>query len=85
MNAAMTTTTVTWLGIAQAAGMAIFAYYTTENADGSIDWTDPMFYIGMGVAALMAVKAYMTQGTPAPGTVMATKIDPGPQKDSATV
>jgi predicted membrane channel-forming protein YqfA (hemolysin III family) len=55
-----------WLGLAQAIGVAAVTFYTTENADGSIDWTSPMFYVGLGVSVLVAVKAYFTKGTESP-------------------
>jgi predicted membrane channel-forming protein YqfA (hemolysin III family) len=64
------TTLTTVLGILQAAGIAIIDFVMTapESPDGS-RWTSPMFYVGLVVAALMAVKAYYTKGidaVPAP-------------------
>jgi hypothetical protein len=49
-----------WLGVAQAVAVAIVTFYTTEHADGSIDWSSPMMYLGLSVAVLVAVKAYFT-------------------------
>lgn len=73
-----TTSLNTWLGAVQAAGTAILSYYITQNEDGSIDWHDPVLYIGGLVAVAMAVKAYFTQGTPPAGTVVVTKPEPAP-------
>jgi len=55
-----TDTTTSWLGLAQAIGVAAVDFYATANADGSIGWKNPMFYVGMAVAVLMAVKGYYT-------------------------
>ena len=49
-----------WLGLAQAIGIAAVDFYATSNADGSFGWTNPIFWIGMVVAVLVAVKAYFT-------------------------
>lgn len=49
-----------WLGLAQGIAIAVVDFYTTSNADGSVDWSNPIFYIGLVVAALVAVKAYFT-------------------------
>jgi len=60
-----TDTLTTWLGVLQAVGVAIVNFVVTapaaDAADGS-RWTNPMFWVGMIVAALMAVKAYYTKG-----------------------
>lgn len=55
-----------WLGLAQAIGIAVVDFYATANADGSAGWTNPMFYIGMVIAALVAVKAWYTNKPSAP-------------------
>jgi len=57
---------VNWLGVAQAVGIAIVDFYTTANADGSVNWTSPIFWVGLAVAALVAVKAYFTNKPDAP-------------------
>ena len=49
-----------WLGLAQAIGIAAIDFYTTANADGSVNWKNPVFWIGMLVAVLVAVKAFYT-------------------------
>jgi len=51
---------VNWLGLAQAVGIAVIDFYGTANADGTVGWSNPVFYIGMAVAVLVAVKAYFT-------------------------
>lgn len=58
-----TTTLTTWLGALQAVGLAVIDFVLTAPAepDGS-RWTNPMFYLGLIVAALMAGKAYYTKG-----------------------
>jgi hypothetical protein len=57
---------VNWFGLAQAIGVAAIDFYTTANADGSIGWTNPVFYLGLGVAVLVAVKAWFTNKPDAP-------------------
>jgi hypothetical protein len=52
-----------WLGLAQSIAVAVVAFYTTEHADGSIDWTSPLMYIGLAISVLVAVKAYYTNKT----------------------
>ena len=68
-----TDTLTTWLGLLQAVGIAIVDVVMTAPAepDGT-RWTNPMFWVGIIVAALMAVKAYYTKGieTPAPAPVV---------------
>lgn len=49
-----------WLGLAQAIGVAVVDFYATANADGSVGWTNPIFYVGMVIAILVAVKAWYT-------------------------
>lgn len=49
-----------WLGLAQGVAIAVVDFYTTSNADGSVNWSSPIFYVGLVVAALVAVKAYYT-------------------------
>ena len=49
-----------WLGVGQAIAIAVVDFYTTSNADGSIAWSSPIFWVGLIVAALVAVKAYYT-------------------------
>jgi hypothetical protein len=58
-----TDTLTTWLGVLQAVGVAVVDFVMTapDTADGS-RWTNPMFWVGMIVAGLMAVKAYYTKG-----------------------
>ena len=51
---------INWLGLAQGVGIAIVDFYTTANADGSLGWSNPMFYVGAAIAVLVAVKAYFT-------------------------
>lgn len=58
-----TTKMTSWLGLAQAVGIAVVDFYTTANADGSVNWSSPIFWVGLIVAVLVAVKAYFTQGT----------------------
>lgn len=53
-------TKINWLGLAQAVGVAIVDFYGTANADGSIGWSNPIFYVGAVIAVLVAVKAYFT-------------------------
>lgn len=55
-----------WLGLAQAIGVAAVTFYTTAQDGGAIDWASPMFYIGLAVAVLVAVKAYYTNKPSAP-------------------
>ena len=57
---------VNWLGLGQAIGVAIIDFYTTANADGSVNWSNPIFYVGLAIAALVAVKAYYTNKPEAP-------------------
>jgi hypothetical protein len=52
----------TYLGLAQSVGVAAVTFYTT-SAQGAINLSDPMFWVGMGVAVLMAVKGYFTNKT----------------------
>jgi uncharacterized membrane protein len=49
----------TYLGLAQAIGVAAVTFYTTSS-DGALSLTSPMFWVGMAVAILMAVKGYFT-------------------------
>ena len=49
-----------WLGFAQAIGIAIVDFYVTSNADGSVAWSNPIFWVGMAIAVLVAVKAWFT-------------------------
>lgn len=69
-------TLTTLLGIAQAAGTAGVAAYATASEDGTVNVKSPIFWLGIGIAILMAVKAYFTQGSAPPGQVMVTKQDP---------
>lgn len=57
---------INWLGLAQAVGVAIVDFYATANADGSIGWANPIFYVGAAIAVLVAVKAYFTNKPDAP-------------------
>ena len=52
----------TYLGLAQAIGVAAVTFYTTSS-EGSLSLSSPMFWVGMGVAVLMAVKGYFTNKT----------------------
>lgn len=54
-----TDTLTTYLGLAQAIGVAAVTFYTTAD-EGSLSLKSPMFWIGMAVAVLVAVKAYFT-------------------------
>lgn len=55
-------TLTTILGMAQGVAVAIIDYIgTTPDTDGT-RWTNPIFYLGLGVAVLVAVKAYFTKG-----------------------
>lgn len=56
-----------WLGLAQAIGVALVTAYSTASTDG-LGWDSPMFYVGMAVAALVAVKAYYTNKPSTPST-----------------
>lgn len=58
---------INWLGLAQAVGIAIVDFYATANADGSVGFSNPMFYVGAVIAVLVAVKAYFTN-KPDPAT-----------------
>ncbi len=63
----------TYLGLAQAIGAAAVTFYTTASADGSIDLKNPVFWMGLAVSVLMAVKGYwtnkhLTPATPKPTT-----------------
>ncbi len=51
---------VNWFGLAQAVGIAIVDFYSTANVDGSVNWASPIFWVGLAVAVLVAVKAYYT-------------------------
>ena len=57
---------VNWLGLAQAIGVAVVDYHATANADGSIGWDNPWFYVGGAIAILVAVKAWFTNKPDAP-------------------
>jgi hypothetical protein len=57
-----------WFGLAQAIGIAAIDFYSTSNADGSVNWSNPIFYVGLVVAVLVAVKAYFTNKPDAPPT-----------------
>lgn len=66
-----TDTLTTLLGVLQAIGVAVLDFVMTSptEADGS-RWTNPMFWVGIIVAALMAVKAYYTKGIDAAATTV---------------
>ena len=49
-----------WLGLAQGVAIAVVDFYATANADGGVNWSSPLFYIGLVVAVLVTVKAYFT-------------------------
>lgn len=59
-------TKVSWFGLLQAVGIAVIDFYSTANVDGSVNWANPIFYVGLVVAALVAVKAYFTNKPDAP-------------------
>lgn len=50
----------TYLGLAQAIGAAAVTFYTTSSADGSLDLHNPIFWMGLAVSVIMAVKGYWT-------------------------
>ena len=57
-------TLTTLLGIGQAAVVAVVDFIATAPADESGSrWTNPVFYMGLVVAVIMAVKGYYTKGT----------------------
>lgn len=56
------TTWTTILGIAQAGGTAAVDYLVHAPMEGGAT-EQPTFWLGLGVAALMAIKGYLTQGT----------------------
>lgn len=58
----------TYLGLAQAVGTAAVTFYTTASADGTVSLTNPLFWLGMAVAVLMAVKGYFTNKAALPTT-----------------
>lgn len=49
----------TYLGLAQAIGVAAVTFYSTAD-DGNLNLKSPMFWVGMAVTILVAVKAYFT-------------------------
>ena len=63
----------TYLGLAQSIGIAAVTFYTTASSDGTLSLTSPMFWVGMTVAILVAVKAYFTNKAALPG-VVPTKV-----------
>jgi hypothetical protein len=72
----MTTDSLTtWLGLAQATGVAVVTAYTTADEAGQVDFHSLPFWLGMAVAVVMAVKGYFTnkQGTIAVTTTTAAK------------
>lgn len=56
-------TLTTILGAGQAVAVAVIDFIATtpDSADGS-RWTNPVFYVGLAVAVLVAIKAYYTKG-----------------------
>lgn len=50
----------TYLGLFQAIATAGITYWTTAQQDGTIDFTSPVFWLGLTVSVLMAVKGYYT-------------------------
>ena len=74
-----TTTLTTWLGAIQAAVLAVINFALTEPADpNATRWTNPIFWLGMVGAAVIAVKAYYTKGidTVAGGTPPTPTVKP---------
>ena len=72
-----TDTLTTWLGLLQAVGVAVMDFVlSTPSSPDESRWTNPMFWVGIIVAALMAVKAYYTKGieTPAPVSAKAVPV-----------
>ena len=53
----------TWLGVAQAAGVAAVTFYTTSSEDGTLNLKSPAFWLGLIVSVLVAIKAYWTNKT----------------------
>jgi hypothetical protein len=66
-----TDTLTTLLGVLQAIGVAVLDFVMTSptEADGS-RLANPMFWVGIIVAALMAAKAYYTKGIDATSTTV---------------
>ena len=58
----------TLLGLAQAIGVAAVTFYTTSE-EGALSLKSPMFWVGMSVAILVAVKAYFTNKASAAAAV----------------
>ena len=56
-----TTKLTTWLGVAQAVGVAVADYLTHTNMEGGA-LKQPTFWIGLAIAAAMGLKGYFTQG-----------------------
>ena len=57
-------TLTTILGVVQAAGVAVVSFLATAPADETGSrWTNPVFWLGLGVAVMVAVKGYFTKGT----------------------
>lgn len=48
-----------WSGIIAAIGVAVIDYYNNLGPDG-LNLKSPIFWVGLGVAALMALQAYFT-------------------------
>jgi hypothetical protein len=65
----------TLLGLAQAIGVAAVTFYTTSE-EGSLSLKSPMFWVGLAVAILVAVKAYFTnkENVSVPGAVKAVPV-----------
>lgn len=56
-------TLTTLLGIGQAAVVAVIDFLGTAPADETGSrWTNPVFWLGLGAAVFIAVKAYYTKG-----------------------
>ena len=58
----------TWLGLGQAVAIAAIDFYTNSE-DGTLNLSNPLFWVGLSVALLVAVKAYFTNKT-APSTLV---------------
>ena len=68
----------TILGIVQAVGVAIADFLAHTSLDGGA-LRQPTFWVGLVIAAAMALKGYLTQGTASVGQEVVTKPAEPPQ------